>query len=540
MEEARRAERGRLQQFFVELNPVLEAARKLERELDRHLAHRFNVFDYMGEDHPSELRLSRIIKDLLDPAARHGQGTSLLGILVDALPPESGIPKPRSDFSTPVRAQLERVIPKKRRIDIAVEIATGAGPWCLAIENKPFAGDQHHQVRDYLQYLKGEYEERFLLIYLSPRGEGPTAHSLPREALPGWRGRFVVMPYWGDPESAARDVEYGQEDGSDVVDDGGTGANREEAGDESNDALEDEPTPLEDAFADFRTRFSLADWFAACRTQCHADRLRWFLRDAEAFCRQQFGGHSMATDSDTKAIHDYLSSNPNQLETAQAVWDVWPKLKVEVCGGFLEHLRAEVDRRVQGQRSGTGPGLRVECRYGGEKGWSNFLWLYRDGWPPWEKNVKGHPPIEGCTGVVLQSRGPGPNRWKWGVLHPLDKNKMTASDKERREALEDRLRRDLDPGGSLNWWPYVRQVSDEMTRWDSLLPDLYREWKDGHGPITDYYVDGMMALATNAIPVIDEVERTLEQAKAQETWPVGIAVDQVRDAATLVDLRDRT
>ena len=60
------------------------------------------------------------------------------------------------------------------------------------------------------------------------------------------------------------------------------------------------------------------------------------------------------------------------------------------------------------------------------------------------------------------------------MLHPLDKNKMTASDKERREALEDRLRRALEPGGTLLWWPYVRQVSDEMTRWDSLLPDLYR------------------------------------------------------------------
>ncbi|WP_419164383.1 hypothetical protein [Candidatus Palauibacter sp.] len=49
MHEARRSERRRLQQFFVELNPVLEVARKLERELDRHLAHRFNVFDYMGD-----------------------------------------------------------------------------------------------------------------------------------------------------------------------------------------------------------------------------------------------------------------------------------------------------------------------------------------------------------------------------------------------------------------------------------------------------------------------------------------------------------
>ncbi len=516
MDETRRSARRRHQQFFVELNPVLDAARKLERELDRHLAHRFNVFDYMGEDHPSELLLSRIIGDLLNPAERHGQGTSLLEILVDALPAESGTPKPRPGLSNPVRVQLERVIPQKRRIDITVDITTGAGPWCLAIENKPFAGDQRHQVLDYLEYLKGAYQERFLLIYLSPRGEGPTGYALPTEELPRWRGRFVVMPYWWDPGSAAREGEYAQEDESGLEDEGGTGANEAEAGDEADGAPEDEQAIPDDVFADFRTSFSLAEWFAACRTQCHADRLRWFLRDAEAFCRQQFGGHSMATDSDTRAIRDYLFSNPNQLETAQTVWDVWPKLKVELCEGFLEHLRAEVHRRVQEELPDLAPGLRVECKYGGEKGGSNFLWLYHAGWPPWEKKVKGHPPLEGCTGVVMQSVGPGPKSWRWGVLHPLDKNKMAARDRERREALEDRLRRALEPGGTLLWWPYVRQVSDEMTRWDSLLPDLYREWKDGGGPITDYYVGGMMDLAINAIPVIDEVERTWKQADLEE------------------------
>ena len=100
------------------------------------------------------------------------------------------------------------------------------------------------------------------------------------------------------------------------------------------------------------------------------------------------------------------------------------------------------------------------------------------------------------------------------MLHPLDKNNMTATDRERRDALEERLRRDLEPGGSILWWPYVLQASDEMTNWDSLLPDLYRERQDGGGPVTDYYVDGMIDLAVNAIPVIEEVERKWEQAKA--------------------------
>lgn len=508
MDEARHSERRRLEQFFVELNPVLEAARKLERELDRHLAHRFNVFDYMGDGRPSEVLLSRIIGDLLNPAARHGQGASLLGILLEKLSAESRAPKPTPDFSKPVRVQLERLISGGRFIDITVDVETGARPWCLAIENKPYAGDQPKQVRDYLRYLNDEYDDRFVLIYLSPRGEGPTGYSLPREELPCWLERLVVMPYWGDDGAADREGEYAPGSEGDLDDDEGTDTNDAEVGHEADDALDDEPALADDVFADFRTRFSLADWFAACRTQCHADRLRWFLRDAEAFCRQQFGGHSMATDNDTQAIQEYLFANPNQLATAQTVWDVWPRLKAEICGGFLEHLRAEIHGRVQERMPDFAPDLRVEYRYGGEKKWSNFLWLYRVGWPPWDNKTKGHPPLEGCTGVVLQSTGPGPNHWRWGVLHPLGRIGMTAMDKERRERLEDALRSHLDPGGSEGWWPYVCRVSDEMTRWDSLLPGLYREWKDGGGPITDYYVEGMTDLATKAIPVIDEVERT--------------------------------
>lgn len=50
--------------LFVEITPRLEADRKLERELDCHLAPRFNVFKYLRKD---ELGLSCIIADLLDP-----------------------------------------------------------------------------------------------------------------------------------------------------------------------------------------------------------------------------------------------------------------------------------------------------------------------------------------------------------------------------------------------------------------------------------------------------------------------------------------
>ena len=101
-------------------------------------------------------------------------------------------PKTKPDFSKPVSVVLERVIPQNRRIDITVDIATDRGPWCLAIENKPYADDQRRQVKAYLAYLKTEYEGRFLLVYLSPRGQGPTCYSLPKEDIPCWRGWFAA------------------------------------------------------------------------------------------------------------------------------------------------------------------------------------------------------------------------------------------------------------------------------------------------------------------------------------------------------------
>ncbi len=70
----------RLQKFFAELAARLDVARKLEREFDRRLAHRFSAFKYLRND---EIGLSRIIADLLDPVAAHGQGTSFLRAFLD-------------------------------------------------------------------------------------------------------------------------------------------------------------------------------------------------------------------------------------------------------------------------------------------------------------------------------------------------------------------------------------------------------------------------------------------------------------------------
>ena len=69
-----------MEAFFAELGPRIETAEALGRDLDQHLARRFNTLHYLRND---ELGLSRIMADLLDPLATHGQGWLFLGVLLE-------------------------------------------------------------------------------------------------------------------------------------------------------------------------------------------------------------------------------------------------------------------------------------------------------------------------------------------------------------------------------------------------------------------------------------------------------------------------
>ena len=463
----RRADRRRRRRFFAELSPRLQTARAHERELDRRLARRFNVFNYLSTD---EVALSRIIADLLDPRARHGQGTLFLRTLLDELPEIDGRPDPDAGFVKRIQVVTERVIADGRRLDVSVEIPGPGGPYCLAIENKPYADDQHNQVRDYLRFLNEKYGDRFLLIYLSPTGQGPSSWSLPPGQLPKWTGRLAVMGYWSGPEQLSRG----------------------------------------DRYDDFRVGLSLAAWFSACRRRCEPDRLRWFLSEAETFCKRRFGGNTMATDRETRTIKKFLFDHPEHLETAQSVSDVWLEVKEVLCRGFLEHLRAELAKKARKKWPDIENDLRVGSKYGGEKSYSNWLWLHRASWKSWEGREKKAPAAEGRTAILLQSGWTtGPNNWRWGVCLPVARWNVTDTDRERHARLIDGLRSEFGIDLKMDKvWLYRRDVDDEMASWNALLPALHQEWKGGGGEITDFYVDGLMDIAAKAIPIIDEVDGT--------------------------------
>lgn len=130
-----------------------------------HLAFDFTIFDYLRSD---EMGVSRIIADLLDPNASHGQGSTFLKEFAKKIGQEW------ISLANDWKVITEKQVNGQRRIDIYLESSDGI----IGIENKPWAIDQKDQLIDYANYLK-EHHERWLLIYLG-NGE-PSAESITKE-----------------------------------------------------------------------------------------------------------------------------------------------------------------------------------------------------------------------------------------------------------------------------------------------------------------------------------------------------------------------
>jgi len=123
-----------LKEFIFNIKFRLEIFQKAKDELDIYLASSFNVFDYID---PNENGLSDIIAELLNPNGSHGQGDIFLKGFLEIIVEQKG-------YSTQ-NANLYR------RIDITIEFDSGKS--AIGIENKPWAGEQEDQIKDYKEHL---------------------------------------------------------------------------------------------------------------------------------------------------------------------------------------------------------------------------------------------------------------------------------------------------------------------------------------------------------------------------------------------------
>ena len=509
VDDIRRRRQRECVRILQELTPHLHAARTVERELDRHFASRFNVFRYLRDD---ELGLSRIIADLLDPEGEHGQGTTFLEAMLELLgvaPKAAGSGQSgrlRSTATDKIRVVAERRTTGGRFIDITVDIPTDDGLFCLAFENKPYAEDQHRQCVDYLRFLRKVYGRHFLLVYLPPRFRMPDESSLPPEDREHWKDHFRVLPYVADAP------QLGDDESSD-----GDRAAVGQADSGEDDVLAVEATTDHSAaaaieYAKVGDGASLADWFGTCCKICDAERLRWFLREAQLYCQRHFGESTM-TDTEARYVREYLDKNPKHLHAAFAVARAWPAVKHDVCRRFLEHLRDRVEERVREEFPAIAGDLDVGCHYGGDKNWSNYLRVYRYGWVRYE-GVSDHRSDDRIA-VMLECGTGGPTSWHWGVRTAKSKRSMTEAEKERREEVVAALSLSGLSAPDAHHWPHI-EWSLRFQDWPARAPELVQELADGGGKVTDYYVNGLLGIAAKAIPAIDEVELETASPSAVE------------------------
>ncbi len=171
--------------FFKGAKQGLDVWRRAEVVLDRHLARKFNFFHsiaFFGSiPLKREDRMSYVFAYLLNPDETHGQRDLFLGKFLEDVNVDWLSGSSWSLASIGLEVLTTQIENWSRRIDIEIAFQIDDGPAAIAIENKPWAGDQHLQLSDYAHHLESMYEGRFILIYLTPKGEDPSEYSITRE-----------------------------------------------------------------------------------------------------------------------------------------------------------------------------------------------------------------------------------------------------------------------------------------------------------------------------------------------------------------------
>jgi len=210
-----------VEDYFTSLRAQFDRAREEIRVHHLRHADAFTVFDYIQ---PDENGLSDILADLLDPKGKRGQGNRFLHLFMQNL--KVTLPSYVHQVKVHREEPTKYIHNSLRRIDILVDFGT----FGLGIENKPWAEEQPDQVKDYLEHLRRQYGDSFLLAYLC--GDGSAPLSVPATDLVRLEhaNQFRLLAY---------------------------------------------PTGV---------RY----WLELCMESCQADRVCWFLRDLGGYVKGNF------------------------------------------------------------------------------------------------------------------------------------------------------------------------------------------------------------------------------------------------------------
>lgn len=142
----------------------IDAHIKFKKEYDKQLAFDFNIFQFFAT---GENKISQILAFFLDVNQNHGQGDIFLYEFIKMF-------YEKEININQIKNVCEKVITKKRRIDIYIELEG----LTIAIENKIWADDQNNQLKDYSTFLEENSHGNYLLLYLNPYGLDPKLKSI--------------------------------------------------------------------------------------------------------------------------------------------------------------------------------------------------------------------------------------------------------------------------------------------------------------------------------------------------------------------------
>jgi hypothetical protein len=245
------------------------------------LAPKFNCFDFIL---PNEVKLSKILAEILNPKSSHAQGDLFLRLFLDLLFSGTTIEVnkiyPKNSNVVVKCEQLTTSIPNSyRRIDILINLD---GKFGLAIENKPWAGDGNKQLSDYAKHLNNSFKD-WCLIYLSGSSSDPSDMSATKDEIKAWEAKEQYQK------------------------------------------------------KDFNFIF---EWLEKCEQQCQADHVRHFLRDFTMYCKNTFlGGDGMINED---LITNFALENKYNLEMALAVGKQMLSIERAMVKQFLNDLNSKL------------------------------------------------------------------------------------------------------------------------------------------------------------------------------------------------------
>lgn len=161
-------------------------------------ASEFNIFNILKHIvHREEILHSPLLGELLDINGNHRQGRLFYDAFLRQL---SGQDKLLDQFNPSNNLYFSMHLEKwtgDGAIDILLRYHSPVDSFAIAIENKVYAGDQPNQLERYTTYLQREFDNNFLLLYLTPWGSKPKDNSIKGEKFSALQqsGQIQLISY---------------------------------------------------------------------------------------------------------------------------------------------------------------------------------------------------------------------------------------------------------------------------------------------------------------------------------------------------------